>query len=79
MKWDYSCEPLTTDGGELYDQDGWYAVLIMFDVSEGAFPAAAQWHGDSWSRRGVVAFGSRCATRERAEELAIEHDPDFQK
>ena len=79
MKWEYNRDPHAPDGEDPYSARGWYAVLICYDSDEGSFPGAARWEGDEWSRRGVIAFGGRCETQERAEALAIENDPDFQK
>jgi hypothetical protein len=67
MDWNYDNEPTVA---------GWYAVLVCYDPQEGIFPMGAWWNGATWQQKGVVAFGDMRLTKQEAEALAYEHDPD---
>lgn len=60
-------------------ENGWYAVLVCWDVREGSFPNAAYWDGEKWSRRAVCALGRAgpFATEEEAKDWAYANDPEI--
>lgn len=55
---------------------GWYPVLILHDVQDGAMPGSSFWDGSSWDRAQVIAFGDLCESEAYATYLAYENDPD---
>lgn len=56
---------------------GWYAVLICYDESEGAFPDAARWENNEWNRRAVIAWNGPFNDNDEAMSFAKKNDPDF--
>jgi len=66
MEWEFIKEPV---------DDGWYPVLVCYDLREGIFPNAAYWDGKKWDSQ-VVAHGDKCELRDQALALAYENDPD---
>ena len=55
---------------------GWYAVLVCYDPSEGAFPSGAYWDGKKWRIGSIVGCAGPFANEKSAEEWAYAHDPD---
>lgn len=76
MDWNYEGQPT---------EAGWHAVLICYDEQEGIFPDARFWNGETWcsreygdetshDRKGVLAFGDKCESKDDAKRLAYEYD-----
>jgi len=66
MEWEFTNKPT---------EEGWYAVLICYDIQEGIFPSAGYWDGYKWDRKSVTGHGDKCANKEQAEAIAYENDP----
>lgn len=57
---------------------GWYAVVVVYDESEGLFPTSAFWTGSSWQgNQPVRAHHGPHADKTTALAWAREHDPEL--
>jgi hypothetical protein len=56
--------------------EGWYPVMICWEVEEGFFPGSAWFDGKRWdTTEPVILHGpSPCASAEAAREWACAHD-----
>jgi hypothetical protein len=65
--WDKSADPT---------ENGWYAVVLMYDPCEGAFLSAWYWEG-KWGTTAVIGWNGPFESRELAEKFGYDNDPEL--
>ncbi|MBK8184835.1 MAG: hypothetical protein IPK63_18910 [Candidatus Competibacteraceae bacterium] len=70
MKWNRD-DPTPSDAG-------WYATLHCWDPSEGFFPGADYWDGETWSDDlPIREWAGPFETEDYADKWAWDNDPDL--